>query len=189
MSISPDVFVKQMRNLRRFYLILRKGLFMTRNNILASVLYETAVGLKNQEFNKLIWKRNRDKLVVSLTAMQFLTSCLSMKSISLSQAEIIISILNDTYNFDTNEFGDSLKEACDDANYSVEYEELLFQMQLILSECVNCVIQKREGYINAVSQYIKAFHNLPRAFLSITDRSKISPNDAIEYSKLYLKID
>lgn len=162
---------------------------MTRGNVLASVLYGKAVSLKNQNFNKLVWKHNRDKLVSSLSAMQFLTACIGLKNISLSQAEEIISVLRVAYNYNTEDFSDLLKEASAESDHSVDYEELLFQMHYILSDCIKCATQKRKGYIDTISRYIKAFHNFPRAFLSLTDRSKISSKDAMEYSKSYLKYD
>ena len=82
---------------------------------------------------------------------------------------------------------ESLKEASDASDLSAEYEELLFTMHWILSDCINSVTQKKKGYINSVSLYIKAFHNYPRAFLSLTDKSRISAEEAIDYSKSYLK--
>ena len=162
---------------------------MTRGNVLASLLYRTAVGLKNSNFNKFRWKHNRDKLVSSLSAMQFLTGCIGLKNISLSQAEVILSILRVTYGYDTEEFSDALKEASAESDYSIEYEALLFQMHSILSECINSIVQTRKYNIETFSRYINAFHNFPRAFLPLADRSKISPEDAIAYSKSYLKLD
>ena len=121
--------------------------------------------------------------------MQFLVACIGMKNISHTQAEEIISVLDVAYNYNTEEFSDLLIEASDDSDYSDEYDDIIFQMHLFLSHCINSVIKKENGYILTVSSYIKAFHNLPRAFLSITDKSRISPSDAIEYSKSYLKLD
>lgn len=162
---------------------------MTRGNVLASVLYRTAVSLKNSNFKKLVWKHNRDKFVSSLAAMQFLTGCIGLKSISLLQVEEIISVLRVEYGYDVEEFSDLLKEASAESDYSIEYEDLLFQMHFILSECINSIVQTRKCNIDAVSRYIKAFHNFPRAFLSLDDGLKISPKDAIEYSKSYLKLN
>ena len=162
---------------------------MTRVNVLASVLYRKSVSLKTQNFNKLIWNNNRNELVSSLSAMQFLVGCIGLKNISHSQAEEIISVLHAAYHYDTKEFSDLLREASDESDYSDEYEDVIFRMHSILSECINSAIKKEKGYILTVSSYIKAFHNLPRAFLSITDKSKISPSNAIEYSKSYLKLD
>ncbi len=162
---------------------------MTRTNILASLLYRTAVSLKNMNFNKLVWKHNREKLLSSLSAMQFITGCIGLKNISLSQTEEIITILSTSYDYSKDELSNALKEATAMSDYSDEYEELLFEMHFILSECVNSVVQTKKGYISTISRYIKAFHNYPRAFLSLADKSKISPKDAIEYSKSYLKLD
>ena len=162
---------------------------MTRTNILASMLYRIAVSLKNINFSKLVWKHNREKLISTLSAMQFITGCIGLKNISLTQAEEIISILSTSYGYDKDELSNSLKEATAMSDYSDEYEELLFNMHFILSECINSAVKRKKGYVSTISRYIKAFHNYPRAFLSLADKSKISPTDAIEYSKSYLKLD
>ena len=162
---------------------------MTRINVLASVLYRKSVSLKNQDFNKLIWNNNRNELVSSLSEMQFLVACIGLKNISHTQAEEIISVLHATYDYNTERFSDLLREASDESAFPDEYDDVIFQMQLILSMCINSIVKKEKGYLNTVSRYIKAFHNLPRAFLSITDKSRISPAEAIDYSKSYLKLD
>ena len=162
---------------------------MTRTNILASMLYRIAVSLKNINFSKLVWKHNREKLISTLSAMQFITGCIGLKNISLTQAEEIISILSTSYGYDKDELSNSLKEATAMSDYSDEYEELLFDMHFILSECINSAVKRKKGYVSTISRYIKAFHNYPRAFLSLADKSKISPSEASEYSKFYLKLD
>lgn len=162
---------------------------MTRVNVLATVLYHMSVDLKNQNFNKLLWKHNRDKLLSSLSAMQFLTACIGLRDISFSRAEQIITTLNITYKYNTDNFSDLLKEASEKSNYSAEYDDILSQMHWILSDCIDSVVKMRKGYILTVANYIKAFHNYPRAFLPLNDKLKISPLDAIEYSKSYLKLD
>ena len=162
---------------------------MTRTNILASMLYRIAISLKNMNFSKLVWKHNREKLISTLSAMQFITGCIGLKNISLTQTEEIISILSTSYGYDKDELSNSLKEATAMSDYSNEYEELLFDMHFILSECINNAVERKKGYVSTISRYIKAFHNYPRAFLSLADKSKISPTDAIEYSKSYLKLD
>lgn len=162
---------------------------MTRVNVLAQILYRTAVELKHMDFNKLVWKHNREKLISSLSAMQFLTACIGLKNISVSQAEEIISILRVTYNYNAEDFSNALIGATAESDYSAKYEELLFLMHSILSECINSIVKKGKGCVNTISRHIMAFHNLPRAFLSISDRDGISMEDAIEYSKSYLKHD
>ena len=162
---------------------------MTRINVLASVLYSKSVGLKSRNFNKLIWNNNRNKLVSSLSAMQFLVASIGSKNISHTQAEEIISVLHDTYDYNTEQFSNLLRKASDESVFSDEYDDVIFQMHLILSMCINSIVKKEKGYMNTVSRYIKAFHNLPRAFLSMTDKSRLSPSDAIEYSKSYLNVN
>ena len=162
---------------------------MTRINVLASVLYRKSVSLKNQDFNKLIWNNNRNELVSSLSEMQFLVACIGLKNISHTQAEEIISVLHIAYNYNAEEFSNLLREASDESDFSDKYDDVIFQMHLILSTCINSIVKKEKGYMNTVSRYIKAFHNLPRAFLSMTDKSRLSPSDAIEYSKSYLNVN
>lgn len=159
---------------------------MTKANVLASVLYRLAISLKNQDFKKLIFKRHRKDLIYTLSSMKFLTHCIGMKSISPYQAERIVNLLKDTNNIDTDALTESLKEASDESDFSVDYENLLSEMQRILSSCIDILLQKKKGYINSINLYIKAFHNYPRAFLSLTDKARISPEQATEYSKVYL---
>ena len=121
--------------------------------------------------------------------MQFLVACIGLKNISHARAEEIISVLHVAYNYNTEEFSNLLMEASDESDYSDEYDDVIFRMHLILSKCINSAMKKEKGYILTVSSYIKAFHNFPRTFLSITDKSRISPSDAINYSKSYLKLD
>ena len=159
---------------------------MTKVNVLASVLYRLAISLKNQDFKKLIFKCHRKDLIYTLSSMKFLTHCIGMKSISPYQAEKIVNLLKDTNNIDTDALAESLKEASDESDFSVDYENLLSEMQQILSSCIDILLQKKKGYIDRINLYIKAFHNYPRAFLSLTDKARISPEQATEYSKVYL---
>ena len=160
---------------------------MTRQNLLAAELYRMAVRMKNQNSNQ--WKRTRERndCISSLSAMHFLTHCIGMKHMSFQQAETIVSVLRNTYHFDDSELLDSMRDAAAQSDYTIQYEELLFQMHHILSVCIDCAIQKKKDYINSLNLYIKGFHNMPRAFLSTTDKSIISPQDALGYSNSYLK--
>ena len=162
---------------------------MTRGNVLAALLYRKAVELKNQNYSKLYWKKNRDNLIKSLSAMQFLTHCIGMDSIQDDQAEIILSTLKNSFFFDTADLRNSLNEASAESNITKEYRDLLFHMNLILSSCIYEVSEAKSGCAESVRRYIFGFHNLPRAFLSLSDKMKISPVQAWGYSKSYLKLD
>ncbi len=162
---------------------------MTRSNVLATVLYRTAVGLKNRDYSKLIWNKNRKVLIDSLALMQFLTHCIGMNCISDHQVEIILSTLKNTFNFEIDELRDLLNEASPESDISQDYRDLLFRMNLILSSCIHKIAQRKNGYAETVRKYILGFHNMPRAFLSLSEKMKISPAEAWEYSKSYLKLD
>ena len=160
---------------------------MSRQNILASVLYHMAVSLKRKDSDEFRKKKNREKLIEQIAAMQFLTHCVGSKYISSSKIPFIISVLQNTYEYETYELYALLNEASEKADFSDSYEEVLFQMQEILCACILELTQRKKGYPERVSLYLMGFHNLPRAFLSVMDRSKISPNEAIEYSAPYLR--
>lgn len=162
---------------------------MTRSNVLAAILYKTAVGLKNRNYSKLFWTKNRNELVKSLSAMQFLTHCIGMDCITDDQTEIILSTLKNTFNFETHELSDLLNKATAEADLSQEYQDLLFRMNLILSSCIYEITERKNGRADSVRRYICGFHNMPRAFLSLSDKMKISPADAWNYSESYLKFD
>ena len=158
---------------------------MTRNSVLASELYKNAVTLKKMDFNILARRSQREKVISTLAMMQFLTCCVGMKHISDEQTEIILSSLTNTYSYDVSSICEILVNSSADSDFSVKYNDLLFQMNLILSSCVSELSQKNKGYKESAMRYILAFHNLPRAFLPLDDKRKASPSEAWDYSKSY----
>ncbi len=162
---------------------------MTRTNLLASILCQSALTMKHMNFQSLGKRKNRKKAIESVSLMQFLTHCIGMKHISDEQTAIILSVLEHTYHYDVSELSDDLKKADADTDRSAEYDDLLFHMQLILSDCMSVIVNRGKNYKTCVWRNIQGFHNLPRAFLSLDDPSKISPKDAWEWSKTYFKLD
>ena len=161
---------------------------MTRNSVLASELYKNAVTLKKMDFNILARRSQREKVISILAMMQFLTCCVGMKHISDEQTEIILSSLTNTYSYDVSDICEILINSSADSDFSTQYDDLIFQMNFILSSCINALSRKDKGYKESAMRYILAFHNLPRAFLPLDDRRKASPSEAWEFSKAYLKL-
>ena len=159
---------------------------MTRANLLASVLYRSAFTVKQVDSRSLRRKKNRAKTMESVSMMQFLTGCLGIRHISDEQTEIILSVLEHTYHYDISELSEPLKNAEAVTDLSPEYDDLLFSMHLILSDGLSAVMRK-DG--DSAWRCMAAFHNLPRAFLSLGDSQRISPRDALEWSKAYSKLD
>ena len=77
----------------------------------------------------------------------------------------------------------------DNPNYSVEHIKLATFMSNQITECILFLTTKGKTYRKTVSRYVWGFHNLPQAFLSPSNSMYISPDDALEYYKTYLKMD
>ena len=77
----------------------------------------------------------------------------------------------------------------DNPNYSVKHIKLATFMSNQITECILFLTTKGKTYRKTVSRYVWGFHNLPRAFLSPSNSMYISPDDAFEYYKPYLKMD
>ena len=159
---------------------------MTKANLLASVLYQSAIAMKSMDLQGLRRKKTREKAMEVISMMQFLTNCISMRHISDEQTEIILWVLEHTYHYDVSELSEPLKDAEAVTDLSPEYDDLLFSMHLILSDGLSAIMRK-DG--DSAWRYMAAFHNLPRAFLSLGDSQRISPRDALEWSKSYSKLD
>ena len=160
---------------------------MTRSNALASELYKMAVGLKCINFDKLVWGKNRKSLGDSIATMQFIVYCVGMKHISDQQAEVVLHCLEHTYHYETDELCSVLREAAPQAEYTEDYDELLFEMNVILSRCSKELHDRKKGYTERVRRYIYGFHNLPRAFLPLSSKARISFREARKYAEPYLK--
>ena len=159
---------------------------MTRANLLALVLYRSALTVKRLDPRSLRRKQDRERVVAAFSMMQFLTGCLGMRQISDEQTEIILSVLEHTHHYDVSELAEPLRDAEAITDLSPEYDDLLFRMHLILSEGLSAIMRK-DG--DSAWRCMAAFHNLPGAFLSLGDSQRISPRDALEWSKSYSKLD
>ena len=80
-------------------------------------------------------------------------------------------------------------ELRDNRIYSNDYFELALFMSKTLAECFVYSTLKGKSNRETVKKYIWGFHNLPRAFFSLENPMKISPDQAMEYYKPYLKLD
>ena len=159
---------------------------MTKANLLASILYRSSLTMKNMDRQGVRRKKKREKAFETISMMQFLTGCLGIRHISDEQTKIILSVLEHTYHYDVSELSEPLRNAEARTDLSPEYDDLLFSMHLILSDGLSAIMRK-DG--DSAWRYMAAFHNLPRAFLSLGDSQRISPRDALEWSKSYSKLD
>ncbi len=80
-----------------------------------------------------------------------------------------------------------LRTSAEEERLADDYLSLLDRMDNILADSEDLLRCRGKGYRENVRKNLLAFHNLPRAFLSVTDRAKLTPHDAWEYSKAYLR--
>ena len=74
-----------------------------------------------------------------------------------------------------------------DNSFSYEYLDLIEEMEEMLKACEECILRKVPRYKEKSGIYIQAFHNLPRAFLPLESRMKISAAEAREYADFWLR--
>lgn len=92
--------------------------------------------------------------------------------------------------FETKELVQKLVLAIrDNSDYTNDYFELALFMDETLSECVRFLTSKGKNYRETVRRYICGFYNLPKAFFDLENTMRISPNEALENYKPYLKLD
>jgi len=82
-----------------------------------------------------------------------------------------------------------LRELYCNTEYSLAHFDLALFMNKILVECIFSLESRKKNYRQTVISYIWGFHNLPRAFLSADDPMRVTPSQAIEYCRPYLKMD
>ena len=160
---------------------------MARQQILAARLYYDALSLKRMGPKDLLRRKNRDEVMRTLSEMQLLTACMGLDEITDEQGEIILSELSKRAGEDLSEPAAALKEASPNAETAETYRGLLFRMHRMLTACQRELSAREKGYARRAQTYMLAFHNLPRAFLSVSDRARISPEEAERYADSYLK--
>lgn len=162
---------------------------MTKNELLAQELYKIAIATKQYNRSNLRWSRKRQALIRTLSTMQLLVQYIGMSQISDDQIELLRSSLEYALDTPYSDFASRLKQTQATSNYSITHMELLTEMSGILSLCITELTKKQRGKYETVHKYIWGFHNFPRAFISESDNSYITPADACEYAKPYFKCD
>ena len=99
-----------------------------------------------------------------------------------------LTLLNELYQLQ-NMTDILLSSLHSDSSFSYNYIELAIFMKTSLAECIVYLTSKGKNYRTTVKRYIWGFHNLPRAFFSLNNRMRVSPEVAMEYYKSYLKLD
>ena len=75
-----------------------------------------------------------------------------------------------------------------DYSYSEEHFGLIKDMKDIIDACEEVLRQKRYGYKAKCTNYMQAFHSLPRAFFSPENYKCASVTEARGYAEFWLRI-
>lgn len=151
---------------------------MTRASILADRLYDMGIGLKRFDQSKLARKKYRQECINDLSAMQYLVHCIGKQRISDDDAHKIIYVLDAYRHPRLQNYAEHLLDADEMSDYSDEYDELSFDMASSLTYCTAILAGRRKDEYGAVCKIMWAFHNAPRAFLSLSHGMRISLQDA-----------
>lgn len=162
---------------------------MTKNELLAQELYKISIASKQYNRSNLRWSHKRRALVRTLSVMQLLVQYIGMCQITDNQIELLKSSLEYALDTPCSDFASRLKQTQATSNYSITHMELLAEMSGILSLCITELTKRQRGKYETIHRYIWGFHNFPRAFISESDNSYITPANAQEYAKSYLKYD
>lgn len=164
----------------------------------AELLYVVSNFEKGRIKSSGIWKRKYVKaLKNSLEIMVLLTHLISTnKEISQDEIRFLQGFIHQNNGVifsgegNINALIDNKKEF---GFSSHDFENVIKMMNDIILEIQNLLSTKTKKYKTKISYLLKAFHNLPRAFLDPNDATvfnlgfqPISPKDAIEYSCSYL---
>lgn len=154
---------------------------LTRVSLLAELLYDMGIGLKRFDPSKLARKKYRGECIRNLSAMQYLVHCLGMKHIADEDARKILALLDTHRHSRLQNYADGFLEAEAESDYSDEYHSFLFEMASSLTYCISVLSSKRKGEYDTVCKVMRAFHNAPRAFFSLSNGMKISLQDAKQW--------
>lgn len=159
---------------------------MTKRDILSVELYRLSCGL--EKYN-LFLTSQRNTLMRTLSAMEYLVSCINMDSISNDQAQIIINTLENILHTRYFDFASSLLIAESKAVCIQNQQELLFELTGATSLCIGELCNKNKNYKESVRRYIAVTKTVSRALLPHAHEAWISTEEATRITRTYLKCD
>ena len=162
---------------------------MTRFDVLAEELYRLSLNLNKNNKWCLFRKRHAVQLTHTLSAMQFLFSCLRTETIDDDDAHIIIGTLENILHTRYFDFATDLLNAEKSAAYNAQQKGLLFDASCTISLCIGSLCNKEKNYKETVNRYIATIQTIARTFLSHDHSAWLPTEDANKAIRTYLKYD
>ena len=162
---------------------------MTRFDVLAEGLYRLSLNLNKNNKWCLFRKRHAVQLTRTLSAIQFLFSCLRTETIGDDDAHIIIGTLENILHTRYFDFASALLNAEESIEYNTSQKGLLFDASYTISLCIGSLCNKEKNYKETVRRYVATIHTITRAILPANHSAWLSIDDVNEAIKAYLKCD
>ena len=162
---------------------------MSRHTVLAEKQYKLSCSLDKYNKRNLFPKKQTEMLIKTLSATQFLFSCLSKETIDDDDAHIIINTLEDVLHTRYFDFATDLLNAEKSAAYNAQQKGLLFDASCTISLCIGSLCNKEKNYKETVNRYIATIQTIARTFLSHDHSAWLPTEDANKAIRTYLKYD
>lgn len=162
---------------------------MTRHSVLAEEIYRLSLALEKSNKRCLFARKPHTTSIHSLSAMQFLFSCLRTETIDDDDAHIIINTLEDVLHTRYFDFATDLLNAEKSAAYNAQQKGLLFDASCTISLCIGSLCNKEKNYKETVNRYIATIQTIARTFLSHDHSAWLPTEDANKAIRTYLKYD
>jgi len=159
---------------------------MTKRDILLEELYRLSCGL--EKYN-LFFASQRNTLMRTLSAMEYLVSCINMDSITNEQAQIIANTLENILHTRYFDFASSLIIAEPKAENAQNQQTLLFELSGVTSLCIGELCHKNKNFKESVRRYIAVLKVTSRALLPRAHKAQLSAEEAAQIARTYLKCD
>ncbi len=162
---------------------------MSRHTVLAEELYKLSCSLDKYNKRNLFPQKQAAMLTKTLSAIQFLFSCLRKETINDDDTHIIINTLEDVLNTRYFDFASALLKAEESIEYNTPQKDLLFGASYTISLCIGSLCNKEKNYKETVRRYIATIQTATKAFLPPNHPAWLSAEDANRAIKTYLKCD
>ena len=159
---------------------------MTKRDLLSEELYRLSSGL---EKHNLFFVSQRNTLMRTLSAIEYLASCINMDRISNDQAQIIINTLETILHTRYFDFASNVLKAEAKAVCVQNQQELLFKLTGVISLCIGELCNKNKNRKESVRRYIAVIKTVSSALLPCAHEAWISAEEADRITRAYLKCD
>lgn len=162
---------------------------MSRHTVLAQELYRLSLRSEKLISRTLFSRRFTTELNRTLSAMQFLCSCLQEETIREGKAQIIIGMLEDILHTRYFDVAERLLNEGETEIYTAQQKEILFDLSCTASLCISSLCSKEKNRKETVRRYILSIRTMTQALLPPAHPDRLSAEEANRRYSSLLKHD